>query len=299
MDQNYQAGEGIFFEPPVKKNASYYRALARERLKGNFWMPTLITLIAQGIPSMIYSLLASPVIVVMYLPIYFPDLEIPTGVSIGATLAILLISLIVYTLIGSPLLVGLYRAFLQVVDGEKPTPAVLFSRFRESYGKVARTYLLYFAATLLSTVPLFLCVVPLTVQSLHPLIAISLALILYAVGAFLLMRTALTYTFVFAIRAEYPEIGALDAMRNARMLMKGNRWKLFWLTMSFMGWIFLLILATVVTCGIGALGFYPLMTYIQTAFLLFYHDISQRGAAKETEFPSLNPEDYDPNQAQW
>ena len=60
MDQNYQAGEGFFFEPPVKKNASYYRALARERLKGNFWMPTLITLIAMGIPMAIYSLLSSP-----------------------------------------------------------------------------------------------------------------------------------------------------------------------------------------------------------------------------------------------
>ena len=299
MDQNYQAGEGIFFEPPVKKNASYYRALARERLKGNFWMPTLITLIALGIPSMIYSLLASPVIVVMYLPIYFPDLEIPTGVSIGATLAMLLISLIVYTLIGAPLLVGLYRAFLQVVDGERPTPATLFSRFRESYGKVACTYLLYFAVTMLSTAPFFLSLAVVSIESIPILVALPLMFVLYVLGMFLVIFTSLTYAFVFAIRAEYPEIGARDAMRSTRLLMKGNRWRLFGLQMSFIGWIFLWMLATVITCGIGAIALYPLASYMQTAMLSFYHDISQRGAAKETVFPSLNPEDYDPDQAQW
>ena len=51
------------------------------------------------------------------------------------------------------------------------------------------------------------------------------------------------------------------------------------------GWILLACL----TCGIGFLFLTP---YMQTARVAFYHDIANREAASDVEFPSLDPDDY-------
>ena len=53
--------------------------------------------------------------------------------------------------------------------------------------------------------------------------------------------------------------------------------------------------AVICTCGIGMIFLTP---YMQASFAAFYDDITNRAAARETEFPSLNPDDYDPN-GQW
>ena len=87
------------------------------------------------------------------------------------------------------------------------------------------------------------------------------------------------------IMAEYPTIGIFDALRNSANLMKGNKWKLFCLDFSFIGWI---LLASC-TCGLGMI---VLMPYMYAASAAFYNDIANRQAAKETEFPSINPDDY-------
>ena len=69
-------------------------------------------------------------------------------------------------------------------------------------------------------------------------------------------------------------------------MMRGNKWKLFCLDISFIGWG---LLAVYCTCGIGMIF---LMPYIYAARMAFYDDISNRQSAKEVEFPSLNPDDY-------
>lgn len=299
-NQNYEAGEGIFFEPPVEKNASYYRAKARTHLKGSFWLSTLISLITSGIPAMIYSVIATVVIGIMVvLTVLLRDTAFVQYLPLIEVVPLLVGGFAVYALVGGPLSVGMNRAFLQVIDGEKPSIAPIFTRFFENYGKVVGTYLIYFALAMVNALPFFACMAVAIIPGIHMLIKLPVFLILYALGFFLVIRFSYTYAFVFTIRAEYPEIGAWDAMRSAKALMVGNRWRLFCLQLSFIGWELLLMLATVVTCGTGAYASYPLHAYMMTAYLEFYSDISNRDAAKETEFPSINPEDYDPNTAQW
>ena len=73
---------------------------------------------------------------------------------------------------------------------------------------------------------------------------------------------------------------------NSRLLMRGNKWRLFCTQLSFIGWG---LLASCCTCGLGYLVLYP---YFNETLAAFYDEVSQRAAAREVEFPSVNPEDY-------
>ena len=67
------------------------------------------------------------------------------------------------------------------------------------------------------------------------------------------------------------------------------------MSFSFIGWALLMALVMMVTCGMGSILAYPLSAYMTTATAAFYDDAANRQAAREVEFPSLNPDDYDPN----
>ena len=59
--------------------------------------------------------------------------------------------------------------------------------------------------------------------------------------------------------------------------------------------VVVMVLVMMVTCGMGSILAYPLSAYMTTATAAFYDDAANRQAAREVEFPSLNPDDYDPN----
>jgi hypothetical protein len=61
----------------------------------------------------------------------------------------------------------------------------------------------------------------------------------------------------------------------------------------------LALLASVLTFGVGAVLLCPVVVYHQAALTLLYHDLAQRGKADEVEFPSLDPDDYDSDEANW
>lgn len=76
------------------------------------------------------------------------------------------------------------------------------------------------------------------------------------------------------ILAEHPELTASEAIEQSKALMYGNRFRLFCLEFSFIGWDLLCVLSL----GIGYLWLTP---YKQAAIAAFYRDIS--GTAYITE----------------
>ena len=64
--------------------------------------------------------------------------------------------------------------------------------------------------------------------------------------------------------AEHPEIGVMEAISQSKALMRGNKWRLFCLQLSFIGWG---ILSTL-TMGIGNLWLAPYRNAAETAFYL-------------------------------
>lgn len=77
---------------------------------------------------------------------------------------------------------------------------------------------------------------------------------------------AFAYAMTPFILVENPEMKAIDAIHKSQELMKGHKFDLFYLELSFIGWILLGIL----TLGIGYLWLLP---YMQTSIAAFYDDL--------------------------
>lgn len=77
---------------------------------------------------------------------------------------------------------------------------------------------------------------------------------------------AFSYSMTPFILDEYPELTPVDAIHRSRMMMKGHKFDLFWLYLSFIGWAILCLF----TFGIG---FFWLAPYVQTAEAAFYEEV--------------------------
>ena len=85
-----------------------------------------------------------------------------------------------------------------------------------------------------------------------------------------------SYSMAFYIMYDNPEIDALEALTQSKTMMKGYKWKLFMLFLSFIGWALLAML----TLGIGFFWLYP---YISLSISNFYEDlkINQTAASQK------------------
>lgn len=79
---------------------------------------------------------------------------------------------------------------------------------------------------------------------------------------------AYSYSMSGLIMAENPEISAREAMEVSMEMMRGNKWRLFCLELSFLGWGIL----SLFTLGIGFLWLEP---YVNAAIAAFYDEVSR------------------------
>lgn len=86
---------------------------------------------------------------------------------------------------------------------------------------------------------------------------------------------AYSYAMTPFILVEHPEISVSEAIQQSRMMMKGHKFDLFYLQLTFIGWAILCLF----TLGIG---YFWLAPYIQTAYAAFYYDIKNEGVLEAT-----------------
>lgn len=77
------------------------------------------------------------------------------------------------------------------------------------------------------------------------------------------------YAMTPYIMHDCPDLDASDCIHESRVMMKGYKWKLFCLDLSFIGWALLCIL----TLGIGFLWLQP---YIEASHAKFYDELKAR-----------------------
>jgi uncharacterized membrane protein len=77
----------------------------------------------------------------------------------------------------------------------------------------------------------------------------------------------LSYSMAFYIMEEDPSIGIMDAIRKSKEMMMGNKWRLFCLSLSFIGW-FILSICTL------CIGFLWLTPYAYASYAAFYLEVS-------------------------
>ena len=136
-------------------------------------------------------------------------------------------------IIGSFVEVGYARFNMDLVDGEEGRLETLF-RYSKQWGTM---------------------------------LAAELLQVVYILGWMLLfiipgLIAAYRYSLTSYILAENPEMDANDAITRSKELMKGNKWRLFCLDFSFIGWDIL----SVFTLGIGDLWLTPYRTAAAAAF---------------------------------
>lgn len=76
-----------------------------------------------------------------------------------------------------------------------------------------------------------------------------------------------SYALAEYVAADHPEYDWKQCIDESRRLMDGNKWRLFCLDFSFIGWVFVSIMFT---CGIASLWIKP---YQRMALTEFYRDL--------------------------
>ncbi len=158
--------------------------------------------------------------------------------GLGILFVIAILMAVLYFVLGSIVGVGYASFNLKLVDGHETAFETLFAYF--TYWKTTA------AARFLSGLYIFLW----SILFVVPGIVASYS---YAMTDFIL--------------AEKPDLAASEAIKQSKEMMQGNRWRLFCLHFSFIGWDILAAL----TFGIGNLWLKP---YKQAANAAFYRDIS-------------------------
>lgn len=87
---------------------------------------------------------------------------------------------------------------------------------------------------------------------------------------------AYRYSMAFYIMEEDSSVGIMEAISKSKEMMVGNKWRLFCLQISFIGWSILCLF----TCGIGFLWLLP---YENAATAAFYLEISHNNQYGEGE----------------
>lgn len=77
------------------------------------------------------------------------------------------------------------------------------------------------------------------------------------------------YAMTPYILAENYEIPVMEAITRSKNLMRGHKWELFCLDMSFLGWV----IVSILTLGIGFLWVGP---YMEAAKAAFYREVSEQ-----------------------
>ncbi len=328
MDHNFQdyqaqdfAAQGDFSQPPPKKNAAYYRAMAREKLRPCYWYAFAASLLASllgGISSGEISVNTSGVNVDVgggsfpirdlaeawqardFSMLFEGSPAIPVLLILGLVGGIFGIAFSLF--VGAPMHLGYQKYQLNVMDGNGKDLSVLFRYFKTTYAKSIGLHLIYSLLNILIALPLYavmlfgvlpaafeLALVEGTPENGVIVTVVLWTLLMFAVAVATIAASvwiSYRYAFCYTILAEYPEMSPLDALRSSATLMKGKKWRLFCLDFSFFG---LSLLAVCCTCGIGIFFLSP---YMSAAKVAFYHDVTNRDAAKEVEFPSIDPDDY-------
>lgn len=84
------------------------------------------------------------------------------------------------------------------------------------------------------------------------------------------------YSLSYYVLYDNPDKSGKEIVETSESLMRGNRWRFFWLGLTFIGWS---ILCTF-TLGIGLLW---LMPYIMVSFVCFYEDLAGNSSFQKVE----------------
>lgn len=186
---------------------------------------------------------------------------------------------IVTVIIEVPISLGLVYVFIKLKRGEEVKPfdflEIGFSNFGRAWKISLKTLLKLILPVIGILVGVLLMtgsLVSFTVESISDstgefsLLVMVVGLIIYIATLIWCMVRSLLYSLTFYVAYDNPNMTSLEVVNESAKMMKGNRWKIFLLELSFIGWAILCIF----TLGIGYLWLVP---YMQVALVCFYEHL--------------------------
>ena len=151
------------------------------------------------------------------------------------------ITLVASTLLLIPLDMGVKSYFLKLIRGKQPNIGDTFNGLRYDYGK---NVLLGLMSTLIVGLWSLLFIIPGIIK-------------------------AYSFAMSYYIKSDHPEYDWRDCLSESERMMKGNRWRLFCLQLSFIGWH----IVGALCLGVGTLW---VSAYQSTAVALFYEELKEK-----------------------
>ena len=213
------------------------KSRAREALKGKWGVAIIASFIATAFGSAGSSITSSSSEEADFSMLsQLSTEEIITTVAVLGGIVIL--GLVVSVIISSLVSIGYAQFNIDLVDGDDPKIATLFSK-----GKQVGT-------AILANILVFLRVL--------------LGMLLFVVPGIIAVYK---YSMVNYVIAENPGISAKEALTRSQEIMKGNKLRFFFFGFSFLGWCLLAVL----TLGIAGIWVMP---YINASCAAFYREIA-------------------------
>ncbi len=197
-------------------------------------------------------------------------------------LAVLVIWLIVTAIIGGAGKLGYAKFNLNLVDRNQAAFSDLFSQF----DRLGTGFCMNFLSGLYIFLWSLLFIIPGIVK-------------------------AYSYAMTPYILAEHPEMTANEAITESRYIMHGNKWRLFCLEFSFIGWELLCIVPSLILLPLIFIGSFGLITWIilvfatvfvGNLFLTPYREAAHAAFYREvslTNLPLFNPITQDSGEADY
>ena len=221
------------------------RAKAWNSLKGKYWLAFIVLLVTGALCSIGNGFVTLTQNITDLVNMVDPS-EMDSTMELGAAVLGIaasgfgIIGLVMNIFVENAVTVGLSNYFIKNTDS-KPSFADAFSGFKVKYLRNCGT--------------LFLMGIKLALWSM---LFVSPGII-----------KSFEYAMIPYILADDAEISSKEAFQKARELMKGNKWRLFKLDFSFIGWYALCFL----TLGLGT---FFLLPYLNAATAEFYVELKNK-----------------------
>ena len=191
--------------------------------------------------------------------------------QVGSFSTIYLAAYFIIILLYSAFMVGQYYMYRKVLRGEKISTQDMWHGFKHYADKAILLQFLLLIPTFIGAVPVSLAMVLYT-STKNPVWfpVISATLILYAI---ILVMIHLNFGQAFFLLLDYPDESGMELLKHSMRMMKGHKFRLFYLYVSFIGMGCLVVLSL----GIAMLWVFP---YITCARTLFYEELYAREPGK-------------------
>ena len=246
---------------------------SKQQLQGKIWMTFLCVLVASliggaigGIPSKVMQYTDSGIVWFIAWAVYVAAL----------------------IMIAMPINVGLTKVYLNITYGYKPSLATLFEPFGKNYKNSVLTPLLVSVYEFLWYIPFFIVSIIISAIAFAGAIYTigedimdlflygdmpssgSIAGVIGALFGIYLIILLMMIPYIIIVNAyvlcEYPDMTPSQCISASKAMMKGRRWELFVLNLSFILWYLLVV----VTFGIAIIYVGP---YVSVTLTNYYHRI--------------------------